>query len=268
MKYNKKRNIVAAVCAVLIALLAGLAFTGCGSAPVQQQIEQGVQYIVERENADINAVENHVNQVRQQLFFEELDTKLEEDPDYVWTALDQIGTVVFGDSRIVPFATYGFMDESRVLADGGESLRSIEKHLEEVKTIHPNLIVLGYGMNDIGWGYYSPEEYCDAVIAYVDQIQEMLPDAKIYIQSILLPQPQIDEWYDVPGLYENAHEWDPIEQEYFKEHGYNVIDVSDLVVEHADLFGEDGTHFLPDFYPILAERYLKTYLNDTMSFEE
>lgn len=258
--------IVAAI--ALIAVIIALIIASSQNGVLPGSVQEGVNYIKSMEAADVEAVDSRVNAVRQSIFFDELDQKLSEDPDYVWTALDQIGTVIYGDSRMVPFASYGFMDESRVLADGGENLLSIEKHWDELQAAHPNLVVLGYGLNDIGWPYTTPEEYCEAVMGYVDTIQEMLPDAHIYIQSILIPRERMEEWYDMPGLSSKAREWDPVEQEYFRDHGYKVIDVSDLVEEHEDQFGDDGAHFYPGFYPYLAERYLKTYLQDTMEFDD
>lgn len=266
--FTPKKLIILAAAVAVVAVIVALIISCARSRAVSESVREGVDYIKSMENADVAAVDGRVNAVRQKIFFDELDVKLEEDPDYVWTALDQIGTVIFGDSRMVPFASYGFMDESRVLADGGENLYSMDKHMDELKAAAPNLIVIGYGLNDIGWPHSTPEEYCEAIMGYVDQMQEMLPDAHIYIQSILIPRDRMEEWYDMPGLAAKAREWDPIEQEYFREHGYNVIDVSDLVEEHEDTFGDDGAHFYPAFYPYLAERYLKTYLQDTMVFDD
>ncbi|MBQ9030442.1 MAG: hypothetical protein IJ106_03200 [Parasporobacterium sp.] len=262
-----KYRFLAAAAAVVLAVSA-LLLTACGARPDSPQSAEGVNYIREMEQVDVTSVEKEVNAVRQELFLADVDEKIAEDPDYVWTALDQINTVMMGDSRVVPYATYGFMDESRVLAEGGQSVREIVNHYDELRAVNPSLVVLGYGLNDIGWGFYSPEEYADAMMGYVDDIQAMLPDAYIYIQSIIIPRIQVEEYYDFPGLVETAIEWNAEEQRIYQENGYRTIDISDLVEEYSYLFGEDGAHFYADFYPHLAERILKTYLSDTMEFDD
>ena len=253
-----------AVIAAAVILILVLAKPGRQDA----QITEGLEYIRSMESLDVNAVEKEVNAVRQSLFFEDLDEKIEEDPDYVWTALDQIGTVMMGDSRTMAFASYGFMDASRVLAEGGKTIRGIEDHFEELWAANPSLVVLAYGLNDIDWLCYDPVEYAEIEMEYVDYIQEHLPDARIYIQSILIPRERVEEFYDIPGLVQKAITWDAQSMQIYEERGYNTIDVSDLVEENEDLFGEDGSHFYAPFYPLLAERILKQYLKDTMVFND
>ena len=268
MNRNQQKYIFIFLSLAVIAAIVVLILVLVKPGQSDTEITEGLKYIRDMEAVDISSVEKEVNAVRQALFFEDLDEKIEEDPDYVWTALDQIGTVMLGDSRTVPYATYGFMDESRVLADGGESIRSMEDHFDELWAANPSLIVLAYGLNDIGWLYQTPAEYAEAEMEYVDYIQEHLPDARIYIQSILIPRERVEEVYDMPGLVQNAITWNAEEMQIFQERGYNTIDVSDLVEENEDLFGEDGAHFYAPFYPLLAERILKQYLKDTMVFDD
>ena len=263
---NKNKLPVPAAALLLAALLfAVLLLQGCSE---PQEVTEGIQYIKSMENADLASVEKEVDQVRQSLFFEELDERIEEDPDYVWTALDQIGTVMMGDSRTVPYATYGFMDESRVLAEGGKTIWGMEDHFEELWAIHPNLVVLAYGLNDIHWSYDYPEAFADQVMEYVDIIQEHLPDAYIYIQSILVPRERMEEIYDMPNRAADCACWNEVMMPIFEERGYRTIDVSDIVENNTEYFGEDGCHFYAPFYPLLAERILKTYLKDSMVFDD
>ena len=256
--------IVAAVIAVIIILL--IVFSHGSSNISKLQIDNGVAFIKNEEEQDVSDIEKAIFAASKEKLLAEIDDKLEEDPEYVWTALDQINTVIMGDSRAVAFSSYGFMDESKVLADGGQSLKIITSHYEELQVANPNLIVLAYGLNDINWYWFSPEEFAEEMMGYVDEIQAMLPDAYIYIQSILPANAEGELQY--PNAYPYAREWNEAEMEIYKANGYRVMEISWLVDEYPEYYGDDGVHFYPGFYYYWADAILKTYLADTMEVDD
>lgn len=261
-----KPILIAALCVLVVILI--IVLLGKGSGTSSQRVQDGRNYIISMEGKDVDPIEKDITAAVKEKFFNELDEKLSQDPDYVWTALDQINTVMMGDSRTVPFATYGFMDESRVLATGGETIHSITDFFDDLVAVHPNLVVLAFGLNDIDWSYIYPEDFAQAEMEYVDYIQELLPDAYVYIQSIIIPRERVEEVYDLPGLSSKAREWDQVIQQLCRENGYRTIDISELVEKNADYFGEDGAHLYAGFYPLLAEAILRQYLQDSMVFDE
>ena len=47
--------------------------------------------------------------------------------------------VLLGDSRAVGYYYYDFLDTSRVLADGGNTIRDVEGHMEEIAPCSPDM---------------------------------------------------------------------------------------------------------------------------------
>lgn len=266
MKTDKRKNkpnrtiVTAIVLLIISALLAG-----CGSSVSPKDILAGVTFIRSLEEKDVQSIEKSMFSVRRDELLKEAEDKVEADPDYVWTALSDIGFAMMGDSRAVAFGTYGFMDERYVLAEGGLRCIEVETHFDELRVINPKLVVLAYGMNDIHWGFYEPEEYSEYLCGVVDQIQEMLPDAYIYIQAILPPN---ETGIQQAASYGLAREWNAATKEYVEGHGYRYLDIEWLADEYGDeYFGEDGVHFYAGFYKYWALEILKRYLYDSAEEE-
>ena len=71
--------------------------------------------------------------------------------------------LIMGDSRAVGFTVFQLLDPSRVMADGGLTIRDIPDYLEKVSACNPGYIYLCFGLNDAGIGYWdTAEEYAAA----------------------------------------------------------------------------------------------------------
>ena len=82
---------------------------------------KGMQLIQSMENAPVAPIEEHIFQMEK----EEIQRKLLEDPSRTFETLTDIDTIIVGDSRVVGFAMYGFMDPSRILAGTSWSIQEI-----------------------------------------------------------------------------------------------------------------------------------------------
>ena len=99
--------------------------------------------------------------------------------------------VMFGDSRAVGFSYFGFLSESRVIADSGWTIRDLEANLDDIVAMTPSSVYLAFGLNDVGMGYWAtPDEYAAEFKTVLETIKERLPNASVYVNSIL---PTTDE---------------------------------------------------------------------------
>ena len=260
--YRKTHNrtIIIAILAVVLVAVGIVVWMTAFRRGSRVSVSEGIAYIRSMEQVDTSAVEKDIFSMKKEKILNGIRERLDEDPDLVWTMLNEINTVILGDSRAVAFGTYGLIDENRVLAEGGKKIDEISSHYEELKAINPRLVVLHYGLNEIWWGYSTPEEFAEACCGYVDEIQSFLPDAYIYINSIMPPN---EDGEAISEGYAVAREWSAAEIEYYKEHGYRYLDISYLADEHPEYYGEDGVHFYPGFYYYWGDEILLKYLEDS-----
>ncbi|MCF0228822.1 MAG: SGNH/GDSL hydrolase family protein [Parasporobacterium sp.] len=258
---NKKFIIITAVIVVVIvaAMIVFTSRSGSAAADKAAEIARGVEYIKKSEAGDVAAVENEIYEMNKTVS-EKIQEGIDADPNYVWTALSQINTVYMGDSRTLAYETYGFVDSSRCMGVNESTINMIPDRYYELQVINPRLIVIAFGLNDIGNPWLSGEEWADTLMQYVDEIHAFLPECKVYIQSCILPRISIDERW--PGIYDFSREWHSAAGEIFVENGYDYIDIGDLVEEYSYLFMDDGVHMVAEFYPVLAQTILNRYMSD------
>ena len=170
----------------------------------------------------------------------------------VWDAFTDY--LFLGDSRVVGFDVYGFLSSDRVLAESGDTINAITDRMDTIRSYEPKYIFLSFGINDIGVGLWpTPEEYADAYEEKIDALREALPDAEIYVNSILPAAQYAVEgtpiWGDLPAYSEAVRRMCARKEIPF-------IDNDALVEERGNLYEQDGVHFQPDFYYYWAENQL------------
>lgn len=254
--------IIAVLAVILIMIMIFTVFKSPQNGIISSDIDKGLGFIKSNEQQDVIAIENEIYNNSKAGIMATLEKNIEEDPDYVWTALSQINTVYLGDSRIKALKSYGFVDESRCFGVDITTIGWIPDYYEDLKVINPKMVVILYGLNDVGSPWMTADEWCEQLFIYIDEIQSFLPDCKIYVLSNILPRRELDErWY---GMYDLTREWNTRELELFAERGYNMINIGDLVEENVEYFMDDGVHMLAPFYPKLAKMILTRYMEDEL----
>lgn len=162
--------------------------------------------------------------------------------------------VVMGDSRSVGFWYRDFLERSRVLADGGHTIRNIEKQLDTLVSLNPSMIFLCYGLNDTSIGYWdTAESYVTEYVQWVKTIQEKLPNATIVISSILPAKDpafqQSKKWYNIP-------DWSAALEKACEANGILFANCDSLAEDYPNLWDPDGIHFREEFYPYWASAML------------
>ena len=218
----------------------------------------GLTYLRQLSARDLSVIDEtlaaqkkeHENAEREQRLKELTDGTVD-----VWSYFTDY--VFFGDSRAVGFSYYGFLSESRVIADSGWTIRDLEENLGDIIAMNPSSVYLAFGLNDIGLGYWAtPEEYADEFTTVLQSIKEKLPNASIYVNSILptteaAANEHDDAWKEIPEYNKAIAKICPIL-------GCTYIENSDLVAAHTDMYDLDGIHMVKEFYPLWAANMMLT----------
>lgn len=162
--------------------------------------------------------------------------------------------VILGDSRAVGFWTFDFLDYDYCLAGGGDTIRNIAEHMDEIIALNPKYIFLCYGLNDVSIGYWSePEDYAAEIMEIIADLQEKLPDATVVVSSIL---PAIDPAFELSSKWRRIPEFSAAVGKACEEAGVIFVDNDAISAEHADWWQPDGIHVRQEFYPYWAQNLI------------
>ncbi len=179
---------------------------------------------------------------------EKLDALLAEDYN-IWPEFRDYA--VLGDSRAVGFSYYDFLDGNRVFAGGGDTIRNIADHMDELLALRPRYVYLCYGLNDVSIGYWdTAEEYAAEMAEVLKDLHEKLPDATLVVSSILPARDPAFEvttsWYNIPAYSEAVGE-------ICADAGAVYVDNTAICDALAEYWETDGIHVRPEFYPYWAK---------------
>ena len=172
--------------------------------------------------------------------------------DKVWSSFKDY--VFLGDSRVVGFDVYGFLDSDRILADAGDTILAIDDRVEAMEELSPRYIFISYGINDVNLGLWpTAQEYARDFGARIDELRKSFPEAEIYVNSIL---PATDDAIEQHPLWEKLPEYSEAVRQMCEQKEICFIDNTSIVEDHKDLYAMDGVHIAPDFYHYWAENQL------------
>lgn len=203
------------------------------------KIEQGVKVIKELEKQDILENEEKINYV-QSTFKQDEEDKNSKQDDYI----DKFSnSVIMGDSRSEALVEYGVLSNSSVIAHKGRNVKTAitDGDLNKVVNLSPKNIFLAYGMNDVQI-YSNPDDFIKEYKNLIEEIQNRLPNSKIYVNSIFRTTNgaiQKNSNFNRVGPFNVAL------KQMCEELNLTYIDGSSCVSN--DLFEGDGVHFKPNF---------------------
>lgn len=254
-KFRSRRFVIAAVIAIGVAAAIIAAAVGGGRGKKSAEIKEGVSFLKAQESKDPKEVEQVLTEqkkAKMQAERAEMQKKLEDGTIDVWSLFGD--SVIMGDSRAVGFYTFEFLPQSRVLADGGNTIANIKDHEEELVQLNPANLFLCYGLNDVSIGLWkTKEDYVKDYASILDELHKKLPNTSIFVNSIIpAQQPAIDStpaWGNIP-------EWSDAVHQMVKKKGYGWVGIDDLVSRHQDLYDPDSIHVRREFYPLWATQMM------------
>ncbi|MGN1307261.1 MAG: SGNH/GDSL hydrolase family protein [Faecousia sp.] len=173
--------------------------------------------------------------------------------------------VILGDSRAVGFYYFDFLEKSRVLAGGGDTILKIGEHMSEIVALQPKYIFLCYGLNDVSIGIWNTkEEYVADLLDYIAELRENLPDAVIVVSSIL---PARDPAFELSSKWYQIPDFSAAIAEACAENGVVFVDNTEICETYANYWQPDGIHVRPEFYPYWARNLIVGIIRDEMETE-
>lgn len=220
---------------------------------VSVEVEEGIEFLSALEKKDPAEVDN----IRLQRQSERMAAQLEEehraqlisdiknDTADIWAVFNDY--VILGDSRALGFSYYKFLEYRRVMAAGGNTIRNISEHIDEIKNINPSYIYICYGLNDIGIGFWkTSESYASEMVEIVQGLHEELPNAKIIVSSIL---PAAQEGLKKNPAWKKVPEFNAAVESACAENGITFANNDEISAEYIDsLWQTDGVHLRVPFY--------------------
>lgn len=272
MPHKKYRSILLAGVIILVVLIAVATRLGSNgntdTAEESAEISQGVAFLTGLEAKDPADVDQILKEQRLQRLQEMRDERmrqLESGEISVWSLFEDY--VLCGDSRAVGFSFFGFLPEDRVLAESGATILKLEERIPDIVALNPSNIFLCYGLNDVFIGIWpTPEDYVTQYAEIIAEIQAQLPDANIFISSILPARdPAFQKstaWYNIPQ-YSSAVKGmcDSTAHCYY-------VDNDAIADEYASLWEVDGIHVQRDFYPHWAANLITEVYSVSLEDED
>ena len=202
--------------------------------------EQGIQYIKAAESEDTAIIEQKIAQLESQ-DSQEGDTRSNKEKF--------TGSVVMGDSITEGFTEYDVLNASSVVSKIGVHLTELDDQIQRAKELNPQIIFLSYGMNDVTATEGDTDMFRKEYEAVVKQIQEEIPDAHIFVNSVFPVQEKA--LTEEPELADIAS-YNEVLKTMCSDLQIGYIDNTEIVEEQY--YEEDGIHFKAEFYPVWADR--------------
>lgn len=294
LRQKKQHGAVAAL--LTLALLAGMAaWLYLSASPVKAQgvdTEAGIAFLASQETRDPAEVdtilrereeerrrleEERRRQEEEQRAAEERERLREERRAEYQARIDAIlngdvdiwgefkDFVILGDSRAVGFYYYDFLETSRVLAGGGDTILNISYHMSEIIALQPKYIFLCYGLNDVSIGVWdTEEEYVEDFREDIVKLRENLPDSVIVVSSIL---PARDPAFALSSRWYRIPDFSAAVAELCAQEGVIFVDNTEICETYANYWQPDGIHVRPEFYPYWARNLIAGIVKNEMESE-
>ncbi len=160
----------------------------------------------------------------------------------------EVDVVFFGDSETAGGNFQKAFPEVKSINLGyiGEDVKGMLRRVDAIKAVKPRKVFLMAGIN--GLQQQTMEEFAYWYVALVDAIRREVPEAELYIESIL-PVTSYSDYCD----NEKIVEANVIVQKIAEERGLTYVDLhSQYAIDGAlpDYMSEDGLHLTEDAYSL------------------
>ena len=247
MKMKRRKSIIYCCAAVGLVIVIILAAEGINSLTRNKvDTSEGLEIIKQASSADVKNIENKMEKL------EEKDRENQEVQEEIKNRNYKAvfaNAVIMGDSISEAFMEYDLLNASSVVAKIGVELDQLDEQIESVAQINPQVIFLAYGMNDIIATRGDTDEFVKQYDELFKKLQEKLPDAKIFVNSIF---PVQEQEIEREPAYKNLDQYNEALHSLCDKRQIAFIDNTELVSD--SYYEEDGVHFKESFYPFWLNR--------------
>ncbi len=247
----KKTVIILIICAFLIgypinnfsALIKENYFT-------QVDTEKGISYIEKMEKADVKEAEeqvkkaeeirNYVPKTNAQLVKEVLKNLKKGKTTYKKVFKN---VYFMGDSLINGLESYGVLNEKRIYSQVSASLFHLEENYKKVLKKNPKVIILHYGLNNLGMEKESLDGFILMYTKYIKKIKKASPKTRIIVSSIF----PVDREIAANKIFGRIKAYNKAMKKMCKKLDVDYLNNDPLFKKIDYCYGRDGIH-LPEFF--------------------
>ena len=153
-----------------------------------------------------------------------------------------------GDSLTDSLSFYEILEDKNVIAKLGLTLIGGKDSVNSIVKVNPSNIYLMFGMNDI-LRKIDGKQFADEYADLIQSIQEKLPEANIYVQSIPPVSPHVKKKKPLLNN-ENIDKFNEAIITMCKEENINFLDLRPIFEENENLIEPDGIHLKYNFYKL------------------
>lgn len=155
------------------------------------------------------------------------------------------GSVIVGDSITEALADYGFLPRNNVVSHRGISVKEADAQISTVIGLAPDHIFLSFGMNDLPYFLGDADEFVKYYEQQIAKLRQALPEAKIYVNSVLpVQQNAIDE----NAYYGQYPKFNTALEEMCARLDIPFIDNNPYVEGKPEMYKSDGIHVVNSYY--------------------
>ena len=163
--------------------------------------------------------------------------------------------MVIGDSIAEGLTAYGVIDEQNVIHVRGRTIQYMTADLDKAIQYQPKMLFLTYGANDLLSWQGNVDGYINAYKNSIDYIRKVLPNTKIYINSLL---PVSDESKAGNKNFTYDDLFNERLKQFCEDENIVYIDNRDILQKSPDgiPYEPDGIHPRPFFYRMWASNMI------------
>ena len=256
----KKTIIILIVCALLIVYPLSNFSAVIGEIYISQaDTGEGISYIEKMAQADVGEAEALVK-------------KAEEIRDYIpESKSERVAEILYkldkgkttykkvlknvyfmGDSLINGLESFGILNDKKIYSKVSASLYHLEDNYKKVIKKEPEVIVLHYGLNALGYTDEALSGYVKMYSKCIKKIKKKLPDTRIIVSSIF----PVDRKVAKNKLFGRIKAYNKATKKMCKDLGVDYLDNGPLFKEIDYCYGRDGIHLPEYFYRDYWLKYL------------
>jgi hypothetical protein len=140
------------------------------------ETSEGEKYIQALEAEPTGPIEEAIFSKRR----EEILQQFRDNPDRIWPTLVEYDLVFCGDSRGIGFTTEGYVDYAHNVSNYSRTIYNIPDYYETFKEMQPRMILICYGINDLGlYQWEGKEKYTEDLANFVYKLRELVPGVDV-----------------------------------------------------------------------------------------
>ena len=228
--YISKTRFWVLVAVVLMVIIAVVVIFKKAENAEETPYEKNRKTVAALEKADISHTENALKDLESR---DGSEGSQGEERDTVELKRAFQNAVILGDSFSESIVEYGFLDTDVVLYKRGLSVSQADDLVDNAISLRPSAVFFVFGTNDMEICEGDSKKFIEAYRRQIGRLKEGLPDAAVYINSIL---PATKEAVKETPSYAYCEAFNEALQAMCEEDGYTFVDCTFLIE------GKDGIY--------------------------